>query len=284
MRLGIVLGGGFARGAAQLAFLEGLLPFINEKDIALISSSSIGGVNALAYSSGNIPYLDNVYRTIDLRSLGDVMKALKGGIVSRLLAPMVTDPSKIKVPFYVTGTCMNTLSTHYFYLDSSKSSEELEKALNITVTFPFINGLVRRDGRRFYLDGGALDNIPTFPFLQFDVDVLLIIHNYPRYLPSAEIVKKVPVVIDVDDGTRLGNGFPTYSFKKEVINKAMDASYAYGAEFGRKVFEGHTNLSEIKEAGQQFIREELPKRMKNKNNTAAAIFFNKLQQAREFHI
>ena len=117
--------------------------------IALISSSSIGGVNALAYSSGNIPYLDNVYRTIDLRSLGDVMKALKGGIVSRLLAPMVTDPSKIKVPFYVTGACVNTLSTHYFYLDSSKSSEELEKAINITVTFPFINGLVRRDGRRF---------------------------------------------------------------------------------------------------------------------------------------
>lgn len=284
MRLGIVLGGGFARGAAQLAFLEGLLPFINEKDIALISSSSIGGVNALAYCSGNIPYLDNVYRTIDLRSLGDVMKALKGGIVSRLMAPMVTDPSKIEVPFYVTGTCMNTLSTHYFYLDNSKSSEELEKAINITVTFPFINGLVRRDGRRFYLDGGALDNIPTFPFLQFDVDVLLIIHNYPRYLPSAEIVKKVPVVIDVDDGTRLGNGFPTYSFKKEIINKAMDASYAYGAEFGRKVFQGHTSLSEIKEAGQQFIREELPKRMKNKNNTAAAIFFNKLQQAREFHI
>lgn len=50
MKIGLVLGGGFARGAAQAGFLKGLLNYLQPEEIALMSCSSIGAMNGLALS------------------------------------------------------------------------------------------------------------------------------------------------------------------------------------------------------------------------------------------
>ena len=187
MDIGIVFGGGFARGAAQLGFLRGMLPFLNRSDIKLLSCSSSGALTGLALSADRLDYGEQIYRHTNITSISNLRLNLKNKLVDQVIDSLIKG-GRVDIPLYVTGTCLNTLSTHYFYLDSSKPKEELYEAMNITLTFPFVNGVFRRYGKKFYLDGGATDNIPVYPFLIKHVDLLLILHNYPRYLPPAEIV------------------------------------------------------------------------------------------------
>ena len=181
MKIGLVLGGGFARGAAQAGFLKGLLNYLKPEEIALMSCSSIGAMNGLALSNDNLDYLEYMYRNSNFQNTSNLKLNLKNKLVDQVLDELTNNHNEIRVPLYVTGTCLNSLSTHYFYIDNKTPQEDLYKAINITVTFPFVNGLYRKEYKRLYLDGGATDNIPVFPFFSCHVDLLIILHCYPRY-------------------------------------------------------------------------------------------------------
>ena len=180
MKIGLVLGGGFARGAAQAGFLKGLLNYLQPEEIALMSCSSIGAMNGLALSNDNLDYLEYMYRNSNFQNTSNLKLNLKNKLVDQVLDELTNNHNEIRVPLYVTGTCLNSLSTHYFYIDNKTPQEDLYKAINITVTFPFVNGLYRKEYKRLYLDGGATDNIPVFPFFSCHVDLLIILHCYPR--------------------------------------------------------------------------------------------------------
>lgn len=132
-----------------------------------------------------------------------------------------------------------------------------------------------------YLDGGATDNIPVFPFFSCHVDLLIILHCYPRYLPPLKLINSDTVVLDVDIAARCDNGISTYSFQTENLNKMFDVGVLYGKEFGQKVLIDR-DLNNIKKRGQAFMRAELPIRKMRKVPLSAAVFFNKLQQSRGF--
>lgn len=281
MNIGLVLGGGFARGAAQAAFLKGLSEYLDKNDIRLISSSSIGALNGLALSNGHLDYLEKVYRTSDFQTMSNLRLNLKNRLVDQILDQLTDRQNKLEIPLYVTGTCLNNLSTYYFYLDCHTVQEEVYRAINITVTFPFVNGLFRKVGRCFYLDGGATDNIPVFPFFYRQMDLILILHCYPHYLPPLKLVESNATVIDIDVAARCDSKISTYSFQKANLNKMWEIGLAYGKEFGEKVFCSR-DLTEIKRKGQAFMREELEIRKRKKVPLTAAVFFNRLQQSRGF--
>lgn len=281
MKIGLVLGGGFARGAAQAGFLKGLLNYLKPEEIALMSCSSIGAMNGLALSNDNLDYLEYMYRNSNFQNTSNLKLNLKNKLVDQVLDELTNNHNEIRVPLYVTGTCLNSLSTHYFYIDNKTPQEDLYKAVNITVTFPFVNGLYRKEYKRLYLDGGATDNIPVFPFFSCHVDLLIILHCYPRYLPPLKLINSDTVVLDVDIAARCDNGISTYSFQTENLNKMFDVGVLYGKEFGQKVLIDR-DLNNIKKRGQAFMRAELPIRKMRKVPLSAAVFFNKLQQSRGF--
>lgn len=282
MKIGIVLGGGFARGSAQMGFLKGMMKYLDRKDVSLISCSSIGGINGLCFSMNQIDEAEKIYKTLNFKDLHNLRFNLKNKLVDRVINDITLSGHEIEIPMYVTGTCLNTLSTHYFYLDKNKSIDEVSKAINITLTFPFVNGLFRNEFGRLYLDGGATDNIPTYPFLIHHVDLLIILHCYPKYLPPAEIVNSDTAVVDIDVSTRCGNDVGTYSFETKNLTKIFDIGEKYGEEFGEKVLKG--DKKHLKERCQEFIRNEIPLRKKLKVTITAAVFFNKLQQSRGFKL
>ncbi len=282
MKIGLVLGGGFARGAAQLGFLKGMFEAgFDRSEITLMSGSSIGGINALGVSLGKVDKLEELYRTLDIVSIGYLKKMLKNHFVKDLLDEIYTDEEKLQIPMYITGTCMSTVSTHYFYCGLDSEKEELDKKLNITVTFPFVNGVVRREFNKWYLDGGGTDNIPVYPFKYNEMDLVLILHCYPKYVPPHFMVYSNTVVIDVDIAARCSNGISTYSFDKKNLNEMIDIGYEYGKEFYNKVL-CDRDLKAIKERGQQFIREEADIRKKKRVPLNAAVIFNKVQSSRKF--
>lgn len=280
MKIGIVLGGGFARGAAQAGFIKGMLPYINKQDIKLISCASIGAINGIAFSIDRLKYVEEIYRTSNFYDMKNLKLGLKNRLVESILTTLLGEDPKFSIPLYITGTCLNTLSTHYFYITNDTAPEDLRKITNITLTFPFVNGIWRKEYNRLYVDGGATDNIPVYPFLYHHVDLLLILHCYPKYLPPINIIKSNTVVIDIDIAARCSNDISTYSFQKENLNNMLDIGTKYGEEFGKRVLT-LSSLEEIEKEGKKFMQEELEIRKKKKTPLNAAIFFNRLQQTRK---
>ena len=278
MKIGLVLGGGFAKGAAQCGFLKGLFEYLDRDKITMMSGSSIGALNALAVSKNTLDKMENLYHTLDLVDIKSLRKELKNRFVDKVLNEILDSENNLDIPIYITGTSIATLSTHYFYVDDNIPKKLLYDTCNIAVTFPFVNGIFTRRCNHFYIDGGSTDNIPTLPFKTHKVDLLLILHAYPKYLPPLDIVTDDTVVIDVDVTAKCDKMY-TYSFKHDNLVAMYDWGYKYGCEFASRVFKD-MDLKNIKLRGQEFIREGLELRRYRKSTLTAAVFFNKLNQVR----
>ncbi len=284
MKIGLVLSGGFARGAAQEGFLKGLLEGVKREEIDMISASSIGALNAFGLSTNNMGYLERLYQTSDYLNLRKLKLSLKNHLVDSIVDEMLSLNNKIEIPFYLTGTCMNNLSTHYFYFDSNSDFDELKKVLNLSMAFPVVNGLYKKEFNRIYIDGGATDNIPVFPFLAHNEDIIIILHCYASYLPPKMLLEKNHFVIDIDVTTRCRESVSSFALSKKNLTEMYRDGYEYGKEFSRYVF-CDNRLEGIKQRGQYFIRQEAEKRNKKKPTFFSLVsFLNKIQLSRGFKI
>ncbi len=283
MKIGLVLSGGFARGAAQQGFLKAICEKIGRNSISIVSSSSIGCINSLALSANHMDKLEDIYKSIGFKSLKDVKNKLKHNLLKNVINELLTDDYKLDIPFYVTGTCVNNISTHYFLINQQTSIEQIKTLLDISITFPLVNGIVKKRFNKFYMDGGATDNIPVAPFLINKVDILLILHCYSSYLPPKEIIDSTKVVIDVDVTSRCKN-VSSFSLSHKNLSYMYDQGYEYGKLFSEQVF-CDNDLEKIKERGQKFIRDESAIRKKNKPTFFSLVsILNKIHCSRGFII
>lgn len=285
MRIGLVLSGGFSRGAAQEGFIKAVCERVGRKSIKIISSSSIGSVNALALSANRMDEIDKIYKNIGFASLKEVRNKLKSNLFNNVIDSVLGNDFKLEIPFYVTGTCINTLSTHYFYINKNTDKNRIKKILDISITFPIINGILKKYENKFYIDGGATDNIPLFPFLleKNNVDILLILHCYPSYIPPSNIINNFTAVIDVDVTARCSN-VSSFSLSHNNLNYMFDEGYKYGKTFCEQVF-ANDDLVEIKKRGQVFIQNEFEIRKKNKPTFFSLVsILNKIHALNGFSI
>lgn len=284
MNVGLVLSGGFARGAAQLGFIKALCEKIGRNSIKLISSSSIGCVNSLAISANCIDKLACIYCNSDFKNITDFKNRLRHNFLNDTIDKLLSDEtSNIEIPFYVTGTCLNKLSTHYFLVNNTINRDELKKILDISTTFPFVNGVMKKAFNNYYIDGGATDNIPVFPFLINNVDVLLILHCSSTYLPPQQIVNSNKIVIDVDVTAKCGD-VSSFGVSKKNLTFLYNNGYGYGESFCKTVLSSD-DIEKIKKNGQQFMQSECKLRqMKKKNFFNLVSILNKVQSSRGFLI
>lgn len=260
MKLGLVLGGGFARGAAQLGFLKGFFEYFPLSDVKIISSSSIGAVNALALSYDKLDYAENIYRNFKFESVKNLRNSIKSNLIPDIF-DRLSENSEIKIPVYITGTCIGTFSTHYFYVDNSTPKSEVLSILDISITFPFINGIVKKRGKKIYFDGGAFDNNPVYPLRYHDLDFILILHSAPNYIPPFDVIEKGINVIDIETTSCCNKKISSFSIKKDNIHSMLDSAYEYGKKFGSLVMSAHDDI-DLKEALKKFKNDE----NKNENN------------------
>ncbi len=284
MRIGLVLGGGFSRGSAQLGFVKGLLSVFKKEDIKIISSSSIGGLNALAISSNQIVDLEMIYRQIDFSSVKNIKKALKNHLEKQIITELTQNVNKIQIPFFVTGTNMLTLTTHYFYLDQTSKYEDIYQAIDITLTFPLINGVFRRVNKRIYIDGGALDNVPTYPLKDYmnELDLILVLHCTPNYEPPTDLVESDLPLLDLVVSSRCPKHVSSFSLTNDCMNMMMDYGEKFGIEIASRLITTK-NRQELKEMCRKIIHEECEIKREKKNSDGMSIveFLNRIQQSRE---
>ena len=234
-KIAFVYSGGLARGSIQSAFAKQILNKIGYERLLMISSSSIGALNAYATSVGNIDALLDFYKDIDCDSTAHFMKKIRADLFNDVFNHIEGD--ELRVPTYVSGTRVFGLTCDYYCLNKMPR-EDIKTAINCSMSFPIINGPLRFN-RKLYIDGGATDNVPVLPVTYFEPDMVIILHNYPKYYPPGFIYEKFPdaVIVDVDITLPLPKSFTSYSLTKKDFREMIRVGTVTGKEFADFIFE-----------------------------------------------
>ena len=233
-KIGLVYSGGLARGAAELAYAKQIIEKIGMDKVAVISASSIGALNAYATSCNHIDQMLYAYKNIDADDKLAFMKQIRRGLFNSIFKQV--EGKQMLMPVYVSGTKIFQLVPHYFCLNKMPRSD-IKKAINVSMAFPLINGPHRFNGG-IYIDGGATDNVPTYPMNYFDVDMIIILHCYPKYYPPAELyeAKKNTVIVDADVTLSLDKKVTSFSLSRENFIYMIEKATVAGKEFADAIF------------------------------------------------
>ena len=271
MKAGRVLGGGFARGAAQYGFLQGFLKTLKDVDINLISCSSIGVVNALALSYGIMDDIKDFYVESDFKSLKILREALKKHYFHEMI-DQITSSGSPKIRTYITASCLNDLSAHYYLIEESTPTEQIKKLSDITCTFPFVNGVIKKFEGKIYFDGGAFDNVPLYPMqYEEDLDIIFVFHCTRNYEPPANIIKSDVPILDINITSLMPQKMETFSFQKENLSLMVEAGYQGGVEIAQKLQKELDEGKPLKEACQNVINDNLKHGNKYDNHLMSSV-------------
>ena len=191
-KIGIVLSGGLARGVAQLAFCDELIKNVCIDKFGFFSGSSIGALNAYSLSSQKSAALLDFYLSLEIGSIFQFRRALKNNLFGKAFS--VAEGESLIAPTYVSATRLFPIDLYYFYLNKM-GRNDLTKVLNLSMAFPILNGPKLFKGH-FYLDGGAANNVPILPADYHDLDMLIIVHCYPKYYPPEKEIRENRILID----------------------------------------------------------------------------------------
>lgn len=234
-KVALVLSGGLARGAAQLAFAKQIVEKIGYERLIVLSSSSIGAINSYAISTKNYDHMIDFYSELDCDSTRHFMKKIKNDLFNEAFNRV--EGEKMHVTTYVTGTRIIGLDCHYFCLNSMPR-EDIKSAINVSMSFPLINGPLRFN-HHLWIDGGATDNIPVLPVTFFDPDMVIILHCYPKYYPPADLynkLRKESIVIDVDVTLELPKTINSFALSKVDFQQMINTCSEEGKKFVEEIF------------------------------------------------
>ena len=257
-KIAIVFSGGLARGAAQLSFAKPIIERIGYDRICVISGSSVGAINSYAVSVKHIDNLTNFYKNVDCDSTLHFMKKIRSNLFNEVYNHI--EGEKLYVPTYVTGTKLFGLDCNYFCLNSMPR-EDIKKAINVSMSFPLINGPLRFN-HHLWIDGGATNNVPVLPTTYFDPDMVIIFHCYPKYYPPRNMYDKLgkdSIVIDIDVTLDLPRDITSFSLSKEDFATMIEVCSKKGQEFADRIFPDF-DLKKTKERCYAYTNENLEKR------------------------
>lgn len=233
-KIALILSGGLSRGAAHIAFANEIVKCVGLERICMISGASIGAINAYSLAVGHGDELVNIYRNLDCDSTGHFIRKIKNDLYNDTFNHL---EDELKVPTYVTVTNAVGFNCNYYCLNHMPR-KDLKSCINSSMSFPIINGPHRFSGH-ITLDGGATDNIPVYPSIYFDPDMVIILHCYSRYYPPAylfESLRKDCIIVDVDVSLNFERKITPFTFEKTDFEMMISQGIADGKEFIEKIF------------------------------------------------
>jgi NTE family protein len=224
-RIGLVLGGGGARGAAHIGVLKELER--QRIPIDAIAGTSMGAIIGGLYASGKTPAeLEDIVTTLDWaaalsdtparehlsfrRKLDDIrypmtvelgvrdnglllpMGAVEGQRLDLVLRELTIDVSHINnyddlpIPFRAVATDVGTGMPHVM------AGGDLAQSIRASMSVPAIFAPVDLDGK-LLVDGGVAANLPVDVMREMDVDIIIAVDvEFPLY-PVEELTSAVKI-------------------------------------------------------------------------------------------
>ena len=174
MNIGLVLSGGLAKGAYQIGALRAISEYFRPEEIEYISSSSVGALNAYAFSSDNLALGEKMWRGIVKESERlPVTKIMKSDYLKQCTAELAKG-QLLSGKHYISLFKLKDMDVSYLDL-KNKDEEHTALYLHAAVSMPVFSRGVKIDGKKYY-DGGTVDNIPVYPLLQHGLDYIIAIY------------------------------------------------------------------------------------------------------------
>ncbi|WP_180954010.1 patatin-like phospholipase family protein [Bacillus sp. M6-12] len=258
-KIGLVLAGGGGKGAYQIGVWKALREFGVDQNIQAISGTSVGALNTLLFTQGDLERAKQVWLEISPEKILTVDPAklllyAKRRVSPRIFSILETMNTSLighgwfsregllkiirdninfslvtnsNIPIY--ATCLHALScrAEYFKLNGS-DQKRIESILLASSAIPFIFDPVEIDGD-MYWDGGIslpnADNIPVKPLYDEGCDVIIAVHLSRTGLidhskfPEAKIIEILPQ--EHQGGVFKG----TLDFTRAGAQRRMDQGY-----------------------------------------------------------
>ena len=254
-KIGLVISGAFSIGVAELAFIKSLIEKIGYERISIISSASIGSINGYAVSCHQIDHVLDFYSNLDFDNAFDMLKSIRRGLFSEIFNQ--ADGTKMTITTYSNVVKVLELEPHYYCLNSL-SRPEIKACLKAGTGFPVIIGS-KRFNKSLFWDGGSCDNIPVYPITYYDVDMILVIHCFPKYYPDESYLKPDRIFVDVDCTLPSKKHLTLFSCTKDDVREMLKIGTEYGKEFANEIFSDFT-FDGVKKRCQEFTLKNVKKR------------------------
>lgn len=176
-RIGVALGGGFARGIAHI----GVLRVLEENNIPvdLLAGTSVGALVGSAYAAGTaLTELEYQGMLTHFRDFGRWTISRMGMATNERLETYlhrftsVRTFEELKIPFAIVATDIITGQTVYF------TAGELARPLRASCAFPGLFMPVEYDGK-ILVDGFLTEAVPTEALRHMGADVVIAVHLDP---------------------------------------------------------------------------------------------------------
>jgi NTE family protein len=221
-KVGLVLAGGFAKGAYQIGILKALNEFFRCNEIECISASSIGSINAYAFVQNQLDIAENMWTSVDIKSFRSFANHyFKGTYITNVINDLVSVKAFAEKNLYITCFNCSKIVLEYINLNKTKK-DDIRDFLCAGVAMPVFNGAVTVGGMK-YVDGGLVDNIPVKPLIKHNLDYSIVIHfDNQNYIFENNTFDKKLIKINFLDEKRIKNSF---AFDKQSISYMINTGY-----------------------------------------------------------
>lgn len=172
--IGIVLCGGFAKGAYQIGFMKALRKRISSRDKIYIAGSSVGAINGYALASDRIKEFENLWKSIDAKGLRSFIRLAKKEVIFDYIDKLAD--KNIKDNMNIFAECIKYPSMQLETFDLKNFSfKEIRQILKASISVPRVMKPVEISGK-FYADAGVIDNMPIRLLNKINLDYIFLIH------------------------------------------------------------------------------------------------------------
>ena len=239
-KIGVVLAGAASKGVYELGVMRAIEDYFGLAAIQCVSSASIGMLVAQAYGIGRSDDLVRLWKGLGKRP-GSCFLSFSGNeeILSRI-CNVCTCEKKLVYEHYVSVWNYTRHRVEYIPFHNL-SGETLKQYVRGAIAIPLFSSGERINGERI-LDGAFLDNIPTYPLLNSDLDFIFCVYfdncNYTFETP--EFNRKVIKLYDFPNSKRL----ELLNYDPDAFDSKVKYGYDYTTNVIRKLF-GRGSTAEI---------------------------------------
>lgn len=174
-KIGLVLAGGIAKGAYQLGVLNAFSELLPEDFFDYISTSSVGCLNGYTYCEKQLEECRSVWNKINFKgALSFAHDFYEKGYIDQIFAPFKKRANPLKHNLYVSLFSLPDKHLRYVNLRNIPSEEYFDYLKAGVSLYPFAKP-VKINGLKYY-DGAMVDNIPTFPLADKNLDLVIVVY------------------------------------------------------------------------------------------------------------
>lgn len=236
-KVGLVLGGGGAKGAYQIGVYLALKEFKQIKSIKAVSGTSIGALNSVLLANQKIEQAETIWRNLSrknvltLKNWKEYFKLKNFSVLSRRgMLDIFTDEidftkvSNSKIPIFIGVTSVENDCGEIFQLNGLDEGKIID-VLSASSAIPKIFAKVKIDNQ-YYYDGYKYLNVPIDCLVEQGCNFLFVIPLSNRLAPDAETNPNI-TIIDFNDKTfdQLGIWDGTLGFDANTISERIDLGY-----------------------------------------------------------